>query len=555
MAAQLLETSAGERHLASAWEAIAAAVPAAPALVHGERVVSWRDFERRAAQLAAALGARGIGAGAKAAIYLYNCPEFLEAFFGIAKARAAPANVNYRYLDEELLQLLDDAEAEAIVVHASLAARVARIRSRLPRLRLCIQVEDGTGTSALPPDFVRYEDLLAAHDPAPVIPRAASDTFLSYTGGTTGLPKGVMVSLGRIMEYQDTWLEMMIGEPLPKGMSDAGRALHLHARGLQPVGIPASPLMHSTGLQFSSLPVLNGGGTVVTLESRSFDAHELLQTVERRRATMIAIVGDAFARPIVGALDERRAAGRPYDASSLRVIMSAGVAFTAQSKDRLLEQIPQLAIFDGCGATEGCAYGTRFLKKGEPTHSANFVPVEGLLLLDENGARLEWQPGQVGLLANHTASTGYYRDAAKSARNFRVIDGLQYTIPGDYGRVEEDGTFTLLGRGSNTINTGGEKVHPEEVEHAIKAVAGIEDCLVIGLPDERFGQRVTALVQRSPGATTGERAVSDGVRERLAHYKAPRVVIFVERVPRGPNGKPDYPRAREIAAAAGGVPA
>jgi fatty-acyl-CoA synthase len=539
-----------ERHVASAWEAIADALPQRIALAHGERSVSWRDFENRAARLAGALGAHGIGPGATAAIDLYNCPEYLEIFFGVTKTRAAPANVNYRYLDDELAQLLADAQAQAIFVHASLAERIAGLRRRLPQLRLCVQVDEPGRVQQAPPGFVAYEALLAAHPPAPRIERRASDTFLSYTGGTTGLPKGVMVSLGRIMEFQDEWLSMMVGEALPKGLDDAARARHLEQRGLCPVGIPASPQMHSTGLQFSSLPVLNGGGTVVTLESRSFDAHELLRTIARRRATAVAIVGDALARPIARALDERRAQGQPYDTASLRVIMSAGVAFSAETKDRLFAHIPHLTIFDGAGATEGCTYGTRLLKKGDPTHSANFVAAPGLKLLDENGGILPSQAGQVGLLANLTYCTGYYRDPQKSAKTYRTIDGDLYTVPGDYGRLEPDGTLTLLGRGTSTINTGGEKVHPEEVEHVIKALAGAEDCLVLGLPDERFGQRIVAVVQRAPGALLDTSAVIAGVRERLAGYKAPKAVVFVERAPRAPNGKPDYAGARELARAA-----
>jgi acyl-CoA synthetase (AMP-forming)/AMP-acid ligase II len=309
--------------------------------------------------------------------------------------------------------------------------------------------------------------------------------------------------------------------------------------------IPASPLMHSTGFIFASLPTLTAGGTVTTLESRSFDAHELLATVEATGAQVVAIVGDAFALPIVRALDERRPGGGPYEAGSLRVICSAGVAWSAPIKERLFEHLPEVTLLDSCGSTEGVAYGTRQLRRGEKAATANFDAAPGLKVLSPAGEELP--PGEVGLLAGTTTASGYHRDPEKTAAIFRVLDGVQYAVPGDLGRIEADGSVTLIGRGVSTINTGGEKVYPAEVEEAIRTLAAVDDCVVVGVPDERFGQAVAALVVCEPGRPIGVDDVTAAVRASLAGYKVPRHVRIVEQVPRLPNGKVDYEAATALA--------
>jgi len=535
----------GENNLATVWESVADAIPSARALAHGDRTVTWAEFDDRAARLAAAFSAAGLGPGSRIAIDLYNCTEWLEAFYAAIKIRATPANVNYRYLDRELLHILRDSDAEAIVFDASFADRISALKGELPRIRFYVQVgQTEDGRVAQP-----YEGLIASHAPARRIVRSSDDQYLSYTGGTTGLPKGVMVSLGNTLAGLSYQCDVL-GVPPAFRADYAGAARHFVDTGTRPVAIPASPLMHSTGLGWTALPTLSFGGQVVTLHSRHFDAHELLEAVQHHRVNLVSMVGDAFGRPIVRALEERAASGNPYRLESLRQISSAGVAWSADTKDGLFKYMPDVLLFDACGASEGITYGFRQYRRGDVTASASFLPAPGLLLLDEEGNVLPSVPGQSGLLANTTQAVGYYNDPEKTARTYRRINGAWYAVPGDYGRLESDGTLTLLGRGSTTINTGGEKVHPEEVEAVLKSAPGVDDCLVFGTPHERFGQQVTALVQLRAGAAEDPEALIARVRERLAHYKAPRLIAFADRVPRAPNGKPDYPKARELVTSA-----
>jgi fatty-acyl-CoA synthase len=303
--------------------------------------------------------------------------------------------------------------------------------------------------------------------------------------------------------------------------------------------------MHSTGFIFASLPTLFAGGTVTTLEHRSFDAHELLAAVEDTGTQVVAIVGDAFALPIVRALDEGRDGNSPYDTRSLRAICSAGVAWSAHIKERLLEHIPDVVLVDACGTTEGVTYGIRQVRRGDSLFTANFDAAPGVKVFSPD--REELAPGEVGMLASPTVAAGYFRDPVKTATAFFVHEGAQYAMPGDLGRIEADGTLTLIGRGVTTINTGGEKVYPGEVEEAIKTLAVVDDCLVIGIPDERFGQSVAALVVVKPGEALATGALDRVVRETLAGYKVPRRVRVVGAIPRLPNGKVDYETASTLA--------
>jgi fatty-acyl-CoA synthase len=315
--------------------------------------------------------------------------------------------------------------------------------------------------------------------------------------------------------------------------------------------------MHSTGFTFASLPTLTSGGQVATLEGRSFDARELLVTIGAVRAQVVAIVGDAFALPLLRALDAgapagvsagvpaRVSAGR-YETSSLRAICSAGTAWSARVKQRLLEHMPQAALLDFCGSTEGVTYGFRRVRRGEEAFTANFEAARGLRVIGPDGRELP--RGKVGLLAGPTPASGYHKDPQRSAATFFTIDGEQVAAPGDLGRIEADGSVTLIGRGASVINTGGEKVYPAEVEEAIKELAGVEECLVAAVPDERFGQMVAAMVVAAPDRHLDACDVTAAARRCLAGYKVPRLVVFVDHVPRAPNGKIDYPAAEAVLA-------
>ena len=534
---------AGEAlHFATLWEAIADEIPSAPALTHGARTIAWGEFEQRAARLAGALLAHGLGPGSVVACYLYNCPEYFETFLAALKIRAVPANVNYRYGGAELRALLENCEAEALVYDSALRERVASVRHEVPGVRLLIELGEGACGARLP-GACEYSELIASSEPAPRVSRSERDVFLSYTGGTTGLPKGVRYTIGRGVTNSLRLRDLFLGTSTDVGIVDYAAGQARDGTGL--VAIPASPLMHSTGFTFASLPTLTSGGQVATLEGRSFDARELLVTIGAVRAQVVAIVGDAFALPLLRALD----AGGPeggYDTSSLRTICSAGTAWSARIKQRLLEHLPHAALLDFCGSTEGVTYGFRRVRRGEEAFTANFEAAGGLKVIGPD--RRELPRGEVGLLAGPTPASGYHKDPQRSAATFFTLDGEQVAMPGDLGRIEADGSVTLIGRGASVINTGGEKVHPAEVEEVLVELAGVEECLVAGVPDERFGQLVAAIVVTAADHSLSAADVMAAARRSLAGYKVPRLVVFVEEVPRAPNGKIDYAAVQALLA-------
>jgi acyl-CoA synthetase (AMP-forming)/AMP-acid ligase II len=529
-------------HFATLWEAIADEIPSVPALTHGPRTIAWGEFEQRAARVAGALRAHGLGPGSVVACYLYNCPEYFETFLAALKIRAVPANVNYRYGGAELRALLENCEAEALFFDSALGERVASIHHEVPGVRLLVEIGEGACAVRLP-GACGYQELIASSEPAPRIRRSEQDVFLSYTGGTTGLPKGVRYTIGRGVANSLRLREEFLGTSTELGILDY--AAEQARSGHRLVSIPASPLMHSTGFTFASLPTLTSGGQVATLEGRSFDARELLATIGAVRAQVVAIVGDAFALPLLRALDAGAPADR-YDTSSLRTICSAGTAWSARIKQRLLEHVPQAALLDYCGSTEGVTYGFRRVRRGDQAFTANFEAVRGLRVIGPD--RREVPRGEVGLLAGPSPASGYHKDPQRSAATFFTSDGEQLAAPGDLGRIEADGSVTLIGRGTSVINTGGEKVHPAEVEEVISELADIEECLVAGVPDERFGQLVAAIVVPSADGHLDACDVIAAARRSLAGYKVPRLVVFVDKVPRAPNGKIDYAAAQAVLA-------
>ncbi len=542
-----------EMHFATVWEAIADAMPDAPALVHGDVRRTWREYDDRAARLASAYVAAGLGPDSKIGMYLYNGNEYLECQYGGFKMRGVPVNVNYRYLDEELWYLLDNADAEALVFHSSLGDRVARVVDRLPGLKLLIEVDDGAPGQV--ERALNYDSVVAAHQPMHRITRREDDIYMLYTGGTTGMPKGVMYDIGGLTATFVIGGFPLIGLAPPTDPSLIGGLVKgAHEAELSPVSIPGCPLMHGTGVWLGAFIPHLSGGCVATLEAKSFDAHEMFSLTEREKARTVVIVGDSFARPMVKALDEAAAQGTPYDTSSLKMLISSGVMFTAELKDQLLERIPQLVILDAMGSTEG-SMGTAISMKGMPADTAKFTQIPTTKVFTEDGREVQPGSDEIGMVASGgNIPIGYFKDAEKSARTFRVVNGVRYSFPGDMAKVAADGSLILLGRGSQVINSGGEKIFPEEVEEAVKRVSGIADCLVVGIDDEKFGQAVTAIAALSVGADVDEAAIIASVKRELAHYKAPKRVVFVSQVPRSPNGKADYTAARQHALDALGLP-
>ncbi|MGW0590536.1 AMP-binding protein [Streptosporangium sp. NPDC002607] len=538
-----------EAHFASVWEAMADAVGDQVAVRQADRAITWSDYEDRAARLASALSEAGLGPGSKVGLYLTNRPEYLEAQFAAFKIRAVPVNVNYRYLDDELRYLLDNADAEAVVFDAALAGPVRRVRDRLPGVRFWIRV--GDEQDAAPGEgVVAYEDAVSAHRPAPRVARGEDDVYMLYTGGTTGMPKGVMYAMG---EFVRRWLASaaeFLGQPPPDDPAWGVATARAMADGaLLPRFIPACPLMHGTAMWLGVMLPHMVGGQVVLLPGGGFAPDELWATVEREAASGIVIVGDAFARPMLRALEAAEAAGRPYDIASMRVILSSGAMLSAGTRQSLIERLPAgAAIGDMMGSTEGPG-GSALTTRGQAASTARFTPTSRTKVFTPDWREVRPGSGEQGLLAVSgpgNVPIGYHKDAAGTARLLKVVDGVRYSVPGDWATVEADGTITLLGRGSGCINTAGEKVYPEEVEEAAKLHPAVEDCLVLGLPDERLGQRVVAVASPRPGAALSGADVTDWIRKRLAGYKAPKEVRIVETLPRAANGKADLPAARRL---------
>jgi acyl-CoA synthetase (AMP-forming)/AMP-acid ligase II len=534
-------------NLADLWEAVADELGDAVAQIHGERRQSYREFDDRAARLAAALRVRGVGHGTKVAMYVYNAVEYLETCFAAFKLRAVPVNVNYRYLADELHYLLDNSDAEVLVYHGALAERVAAVRQRLPKLQTLIQVEtvEADRVPLLPGGYA-YESIIDAHDPVAREPRSPDDLVFLYTGGTTGLPKGVMWRHADLFTVFAQGYQA-IGE-VPTTVAAVGAsAKRMREMGVSGPCLAAAPLMHGMAW-FTSMGRIMTGSTVVSLTKRSFDPHELWELVQTHRVMMIVIVGDAFARPMVRALEEAERAGRPYDISSLMVIVSGGVMWTAAYKQAFLDRgVPML--IDGLGSSEATGIGMMTTLAGSDPTTAKFQLNPTTKVFTEAGEEVQPGSGDIGLLAVAAASgipVGYYKDDAKTAATFKVIHGVRYSIPGDWARVEADGSITLLGRGSVCINTGGEKVFPEEVEEALKLHPRIEDCTVVGIPDSDWGEVIVAVVSAADPAPPAAEIVA-AARSRLASFKAPKHVVFVERIVRSPAGKADYRWARDLA--------
>jgi len=533
-------------HFSAIWESIADATPDAPAVVQGTRRISWQDYETRAARLAHAFLDAGLAPHAKVGMYLYNSPEYCETNFAAMKIRGIPINVNYRYLDDELAYLLDNADIEALVYHSSLGDRVRRVRGRLPKLRLLVEVDDGPAADgsrhvegALP-----YDELQRTLTPAVRITPQGDEIYMFYTGGTTGMPKGVMYSMADFTTFFLRTYPSMVGQgKIADPATLPAMARELRARGAATVSMSGPPLMHGTGCWLGMMVPQMLGGTAVLLEQRSLDPVELWSTVARERVSLVVVVGDPFARPLLRTLDESPAR---WDVSCLRLMVSSGAMFSLEVKQGLLRHVPELVIADVLGSTEG-GMGQSMVRAGTSAETAKFKLNPATKVFTEDGREVRPGSGEIGVVANGgMVPLGYYKDPEKSARTFREVNGVRYSFPGDMATVEADGTITLLGRGSNCINTGGEKVFPEEVEEALKAHPGVEDALVFGVPDERFGQRVVGIASLPRGQSPAPEAIVADARTRLASYKLPKQLLVVARVPRAANGKPDYAEAKRI---------
>jgi fatty-acyl-CoA synthase len=530
---------------ADVWEAIAAAQPDRPAQIQGDRVLTWADFDRRANALAAELIAAGLDRQAKVAAYLYNGPEYLETYFAAFKAGFAPVNTNYRYGPEELVYLFDNADAEAIVFHAGFASILEPIRPRLPKVKRWIAVaEPGHATPEWALDYEQVVGAAPAQRPVSAPwGRSADDLLLLYTGGTTGMPKGVMWRQDDLFNVIGAGGNATLGiapaQSVEELVSRIGSPGHLH-----PISLVACPLMHGTG-QFSAFICLNQGGAVATLPSRKFDAVELWSEAERLRATGIVLVGLAFSTPMLEALEANP--GR-WDLSSVRGMNSSGSMWSQENKRGLLRHCTNAVIYDSLGSSEAVGLGASASAPGQEMETAAFMLGPNCSVFTEDGRRVEPGGGERGMVAvSGFLPVGYYKDPDKSAKTFKVMDGQRWSVPGDWAEVNADGTLKLLGRGSVCINTGGEKVFPEEVEEALKTHPDVRDAVVVGVPDPRFGERICAVVEAEGATAPSLQELSSHVHGLLAGYKAPRELVLVETIGRAPNGKVDYKAVKDHA--------
>jgi fatty-acyl-CoA synthase len=531
-----------EIHFGNVWEAIADQVGDRTALVHGDQSISWRQYDDSAARLAQGLLEQGVRPNSKVAMYLYNGVEYAVVQYAAFKIRAVPVNVNYRYTETELLYLLENSDAEVLVFHASLGARVERVIGKASKLRAVIEVADSVDHLD---GALRFDDVVREHDPAPRTVGQADDIYMLYTGGTTGMPKGVMYPQGAFTLLRASFAATVAG--LEERPTNFDELLALGDKvGSPPTWLSACPQMHASGMWLGTMSPLLLKGTVVTLTDRSFNAHQFWQEIERNHVSVAVIVGDAFAKPMLEALKEGG-----YTAFSLKAIVSSGVVWSTQVKKDLLARL-DITLHDGLGSTEGSIGGmtsSRFTISEE----TKFTVSPAVKVIKDDGSLVQPGTGQVGMLATPTAALGYYKDIERSARTFITIDGARYAKSGDWGRVDADGTITFLGRGSNIINTGGEKVFSEEVEEAVKSHSAVYDCVVVGVPDERLGQRVTAVASLHPGMVPTSAEIVEAASQRIARYKLPKQIFFVADVRRAPNGKPDYPWARRVVGGGGEV--
>ena len=519
----------GGWNFAEVWETIAQAIPGEPAVVQGEVRRSWADFDRRADGVAACLLGAGLGRQDKVAQYLHNGPAYLESVFAAFKAALVPVNTNYRYLDDELVYLWDNADVVAVVFDTAFTERVEAVRDRVPAVRAWIGVGPECPGWAVP-----YEQAAASASGRvePEWGRSPDDLYLLYTGGTTGLPKGVMWRVDDVFS--------LLNATAAVSYPDLASVPSMVREGSGLVGLPASPLMHGSAA-FTAFSILDCGGPVVLLEGKGFDAEELLAVIERERVSFVGLVGDAFAKPLLDVLD--RSPDR-WDISSLEVIVSSGVMWSEITKEGLLRHRADLQLVDAFASSEAPAMGVSVAG----ARTASFELGEHARVIDDAGRDVAPGSGVVGRVAvGGRLPLGYYKDEEKTAATFAVIDGIRYSIPGDFATVESDGTLRLLGRGSLCINSGGEKVFPEEVEEALKEHERVTDAVVVGVDDDRLGQAVAAVVSlRSGSGLVGEAALIAHVKARLASYKAPKRIVFVDDVGRAPNGKADYERLRAL---------
>jgi fatty-acyl-CoA synthase len=538
-----------EFHFATIWEKVSDYVPDDIALVSGENKKNWRDYEQTSAKIASFLKDRGIKKNSKVGLYLFNCNEYLESQFATFKVMGVPINVNYRYKSEELIYLLDNSDSEAVFFHESYLDQILLIYKNLPNIKTWIQI--GGKESPKINNFFLYENILLSNAPMERIKRDEDSIYMIYTGGTTGMPKGVMYTHGSFVISMFGGLKMQ-GYDVPdvrkkENIFQLKEVIQKRSHENDSTRcLIACPLMHGTGMFLGGFMTHCLGGSIITIPEIGLDPAKLLREIEINKVNNLIIVGDAFAKPILNELDSGHKNGNPYDISSLQIIISSGVIWSADVKAGILKH-HDVKLFDSMGSSEG-GMGSSVSSRKKSVKTAKFRMNPDVIVLGDDGRIVEPGSGVRGLVGTSgLVPLGYYKDPVKSAETFKEVNGKRYSFPGDYALVESDGSVTLLGRGSNCINSAGEKIYPEEVEEALKLDPSIDDVLVVGVEDEKYGQKVVAVASFNKDMSITEDDLKTNTKAHLSSYKVPKNIKFVEKVSRAPNGKADYKWAKELA--------
>ncbi|MFT6955345.1 MAG: acyl-CoA synthetase (AMP-forming)/AMP-acid ligase II [Halieaceae bacterium] len=529
-------------NIADMFEMVADKVPGREALVCGESRANYGELEQRANQLAHFLLSCGVGPADHVGLYLYNCNEYLEAMLACFKIRAVPVNVNYRYVEEELLYLFDNADMVACIHNREFIPHIAQVQQSVPGLKTFVYVDDEELADPAAIGAIEYESALQQQSANRDFgDRADDDLFILYTGGTTGMPKGVM------WPHKNVFYAAMGGGGWfhPDGAITEPEQIAKRIGDFAVVGMALAPLMHGACWWYACIQLL-AGNSVVLNPDHSLVAEDVWDIVASEKINSLSIVGDAMAVPLLDAL-----AAYPdrWDLSSVFSIGSGGAVFSASKQEAFRQHFPNVFIMNSFGSSESGAMGMDGGgKKGEGLGNVVKSAFMSVIVAGEDGTYCHVAPGEAGIFARSGyIPVGYYKDPVKTASTIVEVKGKSWLLLGDEARLEVDDSITVYGRGSNCINTGGEKVFPEEVEQAMKSHPGIFDCLVVATPDEKYGSRVTAVVAARDGVELNLASVQEEVRKHLAGYKIPRELHLVTEVPRAPSGKPAYPKALEIA--------
>lgn len=538
-----------ELHLATIWEHISDLVPNELACISGDEKKTWSEYEKTSARIASFLNKRGVKKDTKVGLYLFNCSEYLTSQFAIMKVMGVPINVNYRYQSDELVYLFDNSDSEVVFFHESYSDQVKQVYKKLPGVKTWIQI-GGVKDTEIDGCF-SYEEIISSNDPMERMVRDEDNIYMIYTGGTTGMPKGVMYNHGEFSVA-------MYGGLKSQGYEVPDMRFRENIKDLKEIIIKKSksndltrcliacPLMHGTGMFLGGFMTHCLGGSIITIPEIGLNPEKILLEISTTGANNLVIVGDAFAKPLLRELDAGKVKAEPYDISSLNIIISSGVIWSAEVKQGILEH-HDVKLFDSMGSSEG-GMASSVSSRKKSVKTAKFKINPDVIVLGDDGAIVQPGSGIRGLVGTSgMVPQGYYKDPVKSAQTFKEVHGKRYSFPGDYALVEEDGSITLLGRGSNCINSAGEKIYPEEVEEALKLNINIDDVLVVGVDDEKFGQKVVAVASFNEGMGIEEHVLREETKKHLSSYKVPKNIKFVDKVNRAPNGKADYKWAAELA--------